>query len=329
MSRISFIYKCILSAVLIQAFCHIQAYGQKLSPEAYIDKYSAEAVRQMNSSGIPASITLAQGALESGWGGSELAVNASNHFGIKCHGWSGGGYRKMTGGDHDCYRKYADSQESYRDHTEFLRGGDRYSSLFALEPDDYKGWAYGLQAAGYSTNPEYASLLIALIERYSLYRFDKSSGRGIEKSPPANSVSTVTQGGGLPEVQSSSIYYKYSQGHALYETNGVTYLFSSEGDTYESIAREYDLFTKEILSYNDLKRYDGPIPSGTKVYIRRKKKSSRSIPSHPAGRGDTYYDISQRYGVRLSCIYKYNGAEEGDNPAEGDTVFLRKPKKTR
>lgn len=328
MIRRFFIHKCIFFVVLIQAFCPVQASGQKLTPEAYIDKFSAEAVRQMNNSGIPASITLAQGALESGWGGSELAVNASNHFGIKCHGWRGQGYRKKTGDDHDCFRKYADPEESYRDHTEFLKGRDRYSSLFSLAQGDYKGWAYGLQAAGYSTNPKYASLLIAMIEKYSLYRFDERSVYRTEEMPVV-STPPVPRDGGLPVVKNSSIYYKYSQGHTLYETNGVTYLFASEGDTYESIAGEYELFTKEILCYNDLKRYDGPVPAGTKVYIQRKKKSSRSIGSHPAERGDTYYDLSQRYGVRLSCIYKYNGVKEGDVPAEGEEIFLRKPKKTR
>jgi len=329
----SFVYRYRIYAVLILAFCHIQASGQKLTPEEYIGRYSGEAVRQMKASGIPASITLAQGGLESGWGGSELAVNARNHFGIKCHGWDGGTYRKNSGADKDCYRKYKSVEESFRDHSDFLKYRERYAFLFDLEPTDYKGWARGLQKAGYSTNPQYATLLINLIEKYSLYRFDENSDRQVKRAESLPAVPSGSAAVGVlcqPAALKSSIFYKYSQGHSIYETNGVVCIFSSDGDTYESIAREYDLFAKELLAFNDLKHYEGVIPTGTRIYLQRKKKEAAGhIGIHIAGRGDTYYELSQRYGVRLSCIYKYNGVKDGDIPAEGENVLLRKRKKMK
>jgi len=330
----SFVYRYPLYAVLILAFCHVQAFGQKLTPEEYIGRYGGEAVRQMRASGVPASITLAQGGLESGWGGSELAVNARNHFGIKCHGWDGGTYRKNTGADKDCYRKYKSAEESFRDHSDFLKYRERYAFLFDLEPTDYKGWAHGLQKAGYSTNPRYATLLISIIEKYELYRFDSNSEpRQVKRTEPLQNVPAGPAEAGdvcQSAAAGSSVFYKYSQGHSIYETNGVAYILSSAGDTYESVAREYGLFTKELLSFNDMKRHEGVLPTGTRIYLQRKKREvSGHDVVHVARSGDTYYELSQRYGVRLSCIYRYNGVKEGDIPAEGENVLLCKRKKMK
>ena len=279
---------------------------QQQTREEYIEKYKDAAIQYMKTHGIPASITLAQGCLESANGNSDLAVRANNHFGIKCHNdWKGPTYYKK--GDDpgkSCYRKYRSASESFKDHSDFLRYGQRYAFLFDLQITDYKGWSHGLKKAGYATDPKYAQKLIKIIEDYQLYRFDREMYAKAEKKPDL-----------LP---------KYSRNRTIYVRNGVPFILAGDLDTYESIAEEYNLFTGELLRFNDLKKSRDLVP-GTVVYLQRKKgKAQKHLEIHIAVEGDTYYDVSQKYGVRMKKLFKYNDYKSGDILHIGDEIFLRR-----
>ena len=301
-----------LTAVLL-LLAALPGYSQQQQTrEEYIEKYKDAAIQSMKTHGIPASITLAQGCLESADGNSDLAVRANNHFGIKCHNdWKGPTYYKK-GDDRgrSCYRK---------------RYGQRYAFLFDLQITDYKGWSHGLKKAGYATDPQYAQKLIKIIEDYRLYRFDQEIYAKAEKKPDLlpPSPSQLQQVMELNPAK-NSLLYKYSRNRVIYKRNGVPYILAGDLDTYKSIADEYNLFTGELLRFNDLKKPVELAP-GTVVYLQRKKaKAQRHMEIHIAVEGDTYYDISQKYAVRLKKLFKYNGYKDGDILHVGDEIFLRR-----
>lgn len=314
------------AAIILLLLAALPGYGQQ-TREEYIEKYKDAAIHAMKTHGIPASITLAQGCLESADGNSDLAVRANNHFGIKCHNdWKGPTYYKK--GDDigkSCYRKYRNASESFKDHSDFLRYGQRYAFLFDLEITDYKGWSHGLKKAGYATDPKYAQKLIKIIEDYQLYRFDREMYAKAEKKPDLlpPSPSQLQQVMELNPAK-NSLLYKYSRNRIIYVRNGVPFILTSDLDTYESIAEEYNLFTGELLRFNDLKKSRDLAP-GTVVYLQRKKgKARKHLEIHIAVEGDTYYDISQKYGVRMKKLFKYNDYRNGDILHVGDEVFLRR-----
>ncbi len=300
---------------------------QQQTREEYIEKYKDAAIQYMKTHGIPASITLAQGCLESANGNSDLAVKANNHFGIKCHNdWKGPTYYKK--GDDpgkSCYRKYRNASESFKDHSDFLRYGQRYAFLFDLQITDYKGWCHGLKKAGYATDPKYAQKLIKIIEDYRLYSFDRELSAKAEENrnilpPSPNEIMKVME---LNPAR-TSLLYKYSRNRTIYQRNGVPYILAGDMDTYETLAEEYNLFTRELLRYNDLKDPVDLVP-GTVVYLQRKKaKAQKHMEIHIAVDGDTYYDIAQKYGVRMKKLFKYNDYRDGDILHVGDEIFLRR-----
>ena len=209
------------------------AWGQQMTRSQYIEKYADIAVREMKATGIPASITLAQGCLESGNGNSTLATKANNHFGIKCHGWKGQSIRHTDDAPDECFRSYENADDSFRDHSDFLRYRDRYAALFNLEPTDYRGWAYGLQQAGYATAPTYAESLIRIIEENGLDRYDRMDAAEREALPPT------------PMEAEVSTAFKPLPGHKLYtasllreirSTNGVACIIATEHDTWSQLA---------------------------------------------------------------------------------------------
>lgn len=264
---------------------------------AYISKYSGMAVEQMKKYGIPASITLAQGLLESDAGRSTLATRCNNHFGIKCHSdWTG---RKMYHDDdarQECFRCYRDAEDSFRDHSVFLVNGSRYQSLFKLGRTDYKGWAKGLKAAGYATSPTYATKLIEIIERYGLDRFDsKSPGR--------------LKAGQLP--------------HQPMLVNGQRCVRIREGETLKDIAREYGMQLSLLRRFNETERKFIP-PAGTTIYLERKKsRADREHRTYVVKKGDSLWSISQQFGIRMNPLARRNRLSD-DNPLTvGMTLLLR------
>ncbi len=307
-------------------FISIQLSAQRITRQEYIDTYKDAAIEAMRTHGIPASITLAQGCLESGDGNSDLATKANNHFGIKCHkDWKGPTYYK-----HDdevgksCFRKYKNPGQSFKDHSDFLRYRDRYAFLFDLEITDYKAWCHGLKKAGYATAPDYAQKLIRIIEDYQLYRFDREvSDKAAKKKDYLPPSPTKLQEIMVLKPSKASSLYRHSFNRTIYIKNNVPYILASNLDTYESIAQEYGLFTGELLRYNDLKKGAEPLP-GTVVYLQAKKnKAQRHIEIHIVTEGDTYYDIAQKYGVKLKKLLKYNNADRNTVIYPGDEIYLR------
>lgn len=296
------------------------SYGQKMSREEYISRFSSLAVEQMKQSGIPASITLAQGCLESGDGNSYLAREANNHFGIKCHGWKGASVRHDDDAKGECFRSYNDAEESYRDHSDFLRYNDRYSALFNLEPTDYRGWAYGLQKAGYATAKDYAGRLIGIIEKNSLNNFDLPDSAVLPPTPMEAEFNVKLKPLSGTKLYTVSLYRE------ILQTNGTAYIIAEKGDTYRTLAKELDLFRSEIRRFNDAGRNDRIAP-GDKVYIEAKRhESARHLDKHVVQQGETMRSISQRYAVKLKYLYKYNNLDRGSEPEPGSLVILRKEK---
>ena len=307
---------CILGLTL-----GVMAAAQTPQQQAYIDTYAPTAVEEMLRSGVPASITLAQGLLESGAGQSILATKANNHFGIKCHkGWTGPSIRKDDDEKNECFRSYESASESFRDHSDFLRYRDRYKFLFDLEPNDYKGWAYGLKKAGYATDPGYAGKLIKYIEEFNLSRFDEMTDTQQAMLPePPNKIEepvlevaakeSPEEGGNAP-VQEE---FQFSLSRQKYSLNGVPFVYAMEGETYTSIARYYHLFKKEILKYNDLV-YERELQPGTVVYLAAKKNQApKGLELYIVGEdGESFHDICQRFAVKESAVRKMNGFGKGE-----------------
>lgn len=249
--------------------------------ERYIAKYRDIAVEEMFRSGVPASITLAQGILESGSGQSTLAVEGNNHFGIKCGPmWEGKTMKADDDRPGECFRVYDTPEDSFRDHSDFLRYQDRYKFLFDLYITDYKGWALGLKSAGYATDPEYPSKLISIIERYQLYDLDFI---GSEEEEPASIEQPEQPQTGQPQGAGHEEPYRpaapdeqnlYSLSRELYTPEGVPFVVSYEGETYKSIAKQYNLFTFEILRFNGVKS-NQELKAGTRVYLQPRKKAKK------------------------------------------------------
>lgn len=307
--------------ILLAAFLCAAAAADVDPRQSYIDEYSSIAVREMKRTGVPASITLAQGLLESRYGQSDLAVKGKNHFGIKCHNdWRG---RKMYLDDDrngECFRVYSNVEASFRDHSDFLRSRDRYKDLFELKKTDYKGWARGLKKAGYATDPRYADKLIDLIEEYELYRYDRNV------KVPAKTPAELEE----PVVMAQAPDIDYSETvtlpmhRSVYSQNGVPFVYAMKGESLGSIARANGLFKGELLRFNDLQG-DATLEEGEIVYLARKKtKGPRGGMYVVEADGETLYDISQRFAIRLSSLEKMNPALCGIRLEEGDSVMLRK-----
>lgn len=292
--------------------------------KSYIEKYSDLAVEEMYRSGVPASITLAQGLLESGNGLSELAVKGNNHFGIKCHNaWTGSKVYHDDDKKGECFRKYDSPEESFRDHSDFLRYRDRYKFLFDLEPTDYKGWAHGLRKAGYATDPKYPEKLIRLIEEYELYLYDTMQPAANEEKVQQMSQSPAQLEQARPLTGRQREVFSFALSRQMYSQNGVPFIYAAEGETYESIAKSYRLFLKEILKFNDLKQNEELLP-GTVVYLKKKKKASHpGLDRYVVEEGQTLREISQRFAVRMKDICRRNGIGQDHVLREGDVLELR------
>ena len=296
--------RIILLVVLCAFAFSAQAQRRNQRYQEYIERYSPLAVEQMRVHKIPASITLAQGLLESGAGYSELARKSNNHFGIKCGGrWNGPSVRHDDDARQECFRAYGNPVESYEDHSLFLKRGARYAFLFDLDITDYKGWARGLKKAGYATDPSYANRLITIIEDYELYMYDRARQRG---------------GAYVPRVENIVI-----NPHQVYLANDLAYVVARRGDTFESIGKEFDISARKLIRYNDLHK-DYTLADGDVIYLHaKKKKASKNYIVHVVKDGDSMHSISQTYGIRLKNLYKMNRKDAEYVPEVGDRLRLR------
>jgi LysM repeat protein len=308
------------------------SYSPDADAQTYINRYGSLAVSEMIRTGVPASITLAQGMIESDFGRSSLAREGNNHFGIKCHDdWTGPAIRHNDERRNECFRKYSHPEDSFYDHSDFLKSGSRYKELFDLSQTDYKGWAHGLKRAGYATNPDYAGMLIRKIEENNLYYFDKAN-----HLPPQADV--VPQ----PEETADTIAPLLNQGYSqpvtlenkiipahvsrVMENNRVQYIIVKDGETPGKIEDEFQLLKWELAKYNELNDSFTPV-AGQMLYLQPKR--DRAEPGkeiHVARNGDTMYMISQVYGVKLKKLYEYNRMNEDAEPVPGDKIWLREMK---
>lgn len=285
-----------------------QPAEHKMTSFQYIDNFKDEAIKEMLMYKIPASITLAQGMLESGNGNSDLAVYANNHFGIKCHsGWDGPTFTKDDDTKDECFRKYPSVLDSYTDHSNFLKSRNRYAELFELKQTDYKGWAKGLKKTGYATDPRYAERLVEIIEKYKLYEYDQVDGL------PNITVSVAKPS--HPETM---------EPRAILRFRFIKYIVVKPGDTFYKIAHDTDKDLWQLYRFNDLSP-DSKLIAGQKLYLQPKRNKAKE-PFHIVKKGETMNSISQLHGIKLKKLYRKNNMKMGDEPNLGQTLYLRKSK---
>ncbi|MBO5810089.1 MAG: glucosaminidase domain-containing protein [Bacteroidales bacterium] len=351
--------------IIIMLLWHVDVLSQEKSKVVldYIEKYKNIAMREMQVYKIPASITLAQGLLESGNGNSELAKKSNNHFGIKCHNtWKG----KRTYHDDDakgeCFRVYDSPADSYRDHSKFLANGQRYAFLFDLQITDYKGWAKGLKKAGYATLPVYANVLIKLIEDYDLVQYDQMVVKGKFKNEEkkvvpkkedgqkkTSNTNKNTQSGGnnssnktdvnknksnnktekvagtyTPnKLTDAKVVGKAYDGRYVRENNGVKFIYAKAGDNVHKLANDLEMYEYQLVKYNNLGKRR-TFKENEIIYIEPKKnKASRKYKYHTIQKGETLSYVSRLYGVKLESIYKMNGMDANTILYVGDNIKLR------
>lgn len=295
-------------------FAAFPTHAQKMNStyQEYIRKYASECIRQMQAHNIPASITMAQGLLESGAGQSTLASIHNNHFGIKCHRtWQGKRTYKDDDEENECFRSYESDLDSFRDHSYFLKQ-PRYEGLYTLRRNDYIGWAKGLQRAGYATDKGYANKLIALIELYALYELDEENYPHWMDGTPSQSKKK-NRGSKTPMVK-----------HEGFISYGLLYVIAQDGDSYYSIAEEMDIKPKTLAEYNDVP-LDFPLQAGDVVYLQKKnKQATEQYLDHVVSIGESMHSIAQKYGIRVAYLYKMNDLDpETYVPEEGDILILR------
>ena len=282
----------ILLTVLSQGVKWNKAY------QDYFNKYKDVAIEQMRQYNIPASITLAQGVLESAAGKSELARKSNNHFGIKCHGWTGKKVYYDDDAKDECFRAYKSVYDSYVDHSLFLTKTPRYGSLFRLKIPDYKGWAKGLKACGYATSPTYATKLIDIIECYRLYEYDRAKGRH---------------------------HHPFGGGREVHEFNKNYYVIARAGDTFQSIADDMDMSRRTLARYNELDK-DATLEEGDYVWLKKKRRNApkeyKNRP-HRVIAGESMYTISQKYGIRMKNLYNMNKLSPDYVIQVGDELRIR------
>ncbi len=304
----------------------------RTTKQEYINKYKQLAIDDMETYGIPASIKMAQALLESDAGNSRLAREGNNHFGIKCKKeWTGETIHHDDDAPQECFRKYASAAQSFRDHSEFLDRSPRYQSLFDLDPLDYKGWAYGLKAAGYATNPKYPELLIKLIEDNKLYLLDKGETPEVAAVTPTPEPVVETPAEVPAEVPvvakvdvDNYVLALYNRGgYDIYLNNGCEFVIAAEGDNIFSLAESLSISEKRLRKMNDMAA-DGDFTSGDMVYIKPKaKRSENGHLLHTVREGETLHSIAQTYGIRMRKLASLNNLTKDGSVFAGQQLKLR------
>ncbi|HLU86541.1 MAG TPA: glucosaminidase domain-containing protein [Taishania sp.] len=341
--------KMMLIYGLLLAFQSAASNTKLISKEEYIATWSRVAMEKMMYHKIPASITLAQGILESGNGNSDLARLANNHFGIKCHDWTGDRMYKDDDAKNECFRKYSDASLSYEDHSKFLTGKQRYAALFTYQIDDYKSWAKGLKAAGYATNPKYPELLINLIESSELYKYDqlvlnspskdgnvltkteKSNSKTVDKVDKKEETTEKTVGQKIKSTISKTKSTNKNEvelvigktRETLLHDNKVKYVVAKKGDTYYKIAEEFGMTLNQLHKYNDVKKGNSKLTAGDVVNIHP-KRGKGAVESKTYAQDLTILTISQLEGVKVESLMKLNGlSSPTDVVKKGQKVTLK------
>lgn len=278
--------------------------------QLYISQFKDLAIEQMERYRIPASITLAQGLFESRAGMSRLATVGNNHFGIKCHGWKGRSINADDDAPGECFRAYDNAKQSYEDHSRFLRNSPRYARLFKLGTTDYKGWARGLKACGYATNPQYADNLINIIELYRLNQYDHAKGYDHFMADRYDAHSHLSSPTGF---------------HPITKCNKNYYVVARTGDTFATLAKETGISRRKLARYNERDKNDG-LQAGDIIYLKKKqKRAAKGLKGQPhvVKAGESMYSIAQMYGIRLKNLYKMNHMQPDDSIEVGMRLRVR------
>lgn len=334
-------YRSIIITLLSILFVNLSIAADDINAARleYISSWKDEAILQMAEHKIPASITLAQGILESGDGMSRLAKEGNNHFGIKCHNdWQGGRMYHDDDAKGECFRVYKTAHESYEDHSIFLKK-KRYEPLFKLDPDDYKGWAKGLKECGYATNPKYPQLLITIIENFDLAQYDKIGMEYIKKNKIPNKAQTESKPIAKTDTEKETKKGKGSKRNrddkedrmditishnrqVQISENRIKYTVVKAGETQESIANDMDMNTWQIRRYNDLKG-DEKLKEGEIIYLQPKRNKGKE-KTYTVQKGDNLWSISQKKGIKLKKLCDLNELEPDAQLTSGKTIKLRK-----
>ncbi len=329
------------------------------SEDQYIQKFAPYAVEEMEKYKIPASITLAQGLLETAGGQSRLAQEGKNHFGIKCkEDWTGKTMKHTDDAPNECFRVYDDPKQSYEDHSVFLATRKYYTKLFDLDPKDYKAWAHGLKKAGYATNPRYAYILIDKIERYKLYEFDNTNKNEVyyailKMYPSLNQdavfMAQLSQNRQNEKVAPPTIRVDYSQDSYAKQQSKVSEIVSAKTKTdllknilvknhpngdlkffvmpvdadVSDIAKKFDISEKRLMKYNELQ--SSKLMKNDIVFLES-KNSSGNKETYKAATGETMHDIAQKFGIKLKKLYSKNRMEACEEPRAGQVIYLQSKK---
>jgi len=323
--------KKIFPLFLVLAFFVLSVQAQTISPEEYIETYKVLAIREMKRMGVPAAITLAQGILESESGNSSLVKKSNNHFGIKCkNNWTAETVSHDDDAVGECFRTYKTSEDSYRDHSNFLRAGKHYAFLFNLNPTDYKGWAYGLKRAGYATNPQYPNILIKNIEKYNLqqysdsgaadvpkFEFDKYTDDPIvlEKDEVENDQPKAVDINVSDNTETSSV------ASAIFFINGSKCINAKKGTSLLAIATLHKVNLKKLLDINELEE-DGLLEEDQLIFLQKKSKNGER-DFLIVGKQTTLYDVAQQNGIQLESLLGFNQFEEDGNVKPGTKLYLK------
>ena len=298
----------------------------------YIARYRDIAIEEMKRTGVPASIKLAQGIHESSAGQSDLVFRSNNHFGIKCKSnWSGESVSHTDDAPNECFRKYAMPEESYKDHSDFLRKNQRYAFLFNLDPTDYEAWANGLKKAGYATNPRYPQLIIKLIKEYDLQHYSLIAMGKIADDRKEWMV--MNEGSGSSDILTTPVVHKEKNSgrkvniinqfpSGVFKINDTRVVFAKKGTSFISIAQQNRVPLAKLFEYNDdMERMD-EVPFDQLIYVQRKRKTGHH-DHHIVVSGETSFDIAQLYAIRLNNLLELNHLEKGMEPAPGERIYLR------
>ncbi|MEP6615460.1 MAG: glucosaminidase domain-containing protein [Ginsengibacter sp.] len=310
----------------------VASYAQYITVDQYVKLHESLAVREMKRMGVPAAITLAQGILETENGNSDLVKKSNNHFGIKCKSsWNAAGVNHDDDAQGECFRSYKDAEGSYRDHSNYLRGNDRYAFLFRLDPRDYKGWAYGLKRAGYATNPRYPEILIKNIEQNNLQQFTLLAINDVpvydaskyKADPEEKAIEEITAGSNGNNLNGGTNFHKPYNAVNSPEgmVNGCKMIFAEKGKSLLAIATEHDINLARLLEYNDLEK-DGLLDKDQSIFLEKKQKEGPD-DYYVVQANETLYDVAQKNGVRLQNLMEYNQVSNGEPLSAGRRVFLK------
>ncbi len=328
----------------ISLFTAASAQSDKQHVDAYVNLYKDLAIAEMMRTGVPASITLAQGIIETGGGQSDLASSANNHFGIKCKAdWTGETVLHNDETRNECFRKYTTVEDSYKDHSDFLKSRPNYAFLFKLDPTDYEGWAKGLRKAGYATNPAYAQSIIKMIVENNLQQYSllalHSTDNTQEDTLAVNNVTenslqladnnkeeTIVQPIVLVSVPKAEMKRKtkaeYYPANTVFTINEARVIYAESGTSMLALANNYNVALKKLIEFNDVDEKTDILNATQLIFLEKKpRKGTKDI--HIVEENETLHDIAQKEGIQLSVIMEYNSLKKGMQPATGERIYLK------